>query len=90
MLHANETAIYFSPLGPLARVCVFFYTRCLKLVQLYKFIMNSKIHLRKIILNTYFKAILHHFGFNLLSGATILDKSILSNILAWFPIKKAT
>ena len=82
---------YTSALWALWLVCVSFFIHCcLKLVQLYKFIMNSKIHLRKIILNTYFKAILHHFGFNLLSGATILDKSILSNILAWFPIKKAT
>ena len=34
------------------------------------FIMNSKIHLRKISLKAYFKAILRHFGPNSTSGST--------------------
>ena len=35
-----------------------------------EFIMNSKIHLRKISLKAYFKSILHYFGPNSLSGST--------------------
>ena len=35
-----------------------------------EFIMNSKIHLRKISLKAYFKTILHYFGLNSLSGST--------------------
>ena len=34
------------------------------------FIMNSKIHWRKISLKAYFKAILRHFGLNSTSGST--------------------